>query len=709
VGAIRLQPATAALLALLLAAPAATTAQRQPEIAVFGTGVSVVAVPVFVTDKHGKAVQGLTADQFEIEEQGRKTQVVAFQAVDAGAPEVLPGAGNVLRAAARRQFLFLFDLSFSTVAGVQRARQSAMEFAEKGLAPGDLAAVATFGLPGVKMLVGFTPDRSQLVKAIDALGASGLERPRDPLALAYDIGFTPVDQRGGPAAEGKAAGRDIDDFLQTQMQQLERGEQRQYRDRVDGFLAGLQQLATALDSIQGRKQVILLSAGFDPTVIGGAQGEKAAENAYNVTTGRLWEVDTSSHFGDKAAQDRMSQVFRALASTDTVVHSVDVTGLAAGGDLQSIGRSGGGGRGRESLAQLALNSGGRFVKDANNIAQALQEVLDASRYYYILAFEPAQSGRKKGELRKLKVRVKTPGAEVSHRAAYVPPDPAAADPGRRQLQAAEAIAKGFSGGAIPLRAVAVPYRNAQGRLSLPVVLEIDGPSLMDKTSQKAVQLEVYGYAFDAQGAIADVVSLRPALDLAKVGPDLKEKGLQVLTSFRTAPGRSDLRFLVREPQSGRAGALRIEVDVPPFTAERLALSPPLFMDDPRTRLVLPAASQGEPQLEIPFRLGDEPFTAEARPVLRSGGAREVCVMSFKGPSYATESALEVGAELVSAAGQAVSVPIPKPRIVKDADGHQRFVVRLEPKGVPPGDYALRVSFKDPAGGVTASSQPVRVE
>jgi VWFA-related protein len=700
----------ASLMLLLIAGPGLSLAQTKPtrEPPVFGSGVSVIALPVFVMDKNGKAIQGLTADAFEVEERGRKVPIIAFQAIDAGAPDVLPTAGNVTRLAARRQFLFLFDLSFSTIAGIQRARESAIEFAGNGLAPADLAAVATFSTAGVKVLLGFSPDREQLAKAIESLGAISRERPPDPLALAYDISFTPADQRGGATAETPAQAR-MEEFLKDQLGLLDRSDRRQYGDRVDGFLAGLQQLASALDAVQGRKQVILLSAGFDPSVLMGAQGEKAQENTRAVVEGRLWEVDSSSHFGDNVAQNRMQQVFTVLAATDTVVHSVDVAGLAAGGSLDSTGRPGSIGRGRESLAQLSLNSGGRFIKDTNNLGQALQEVLDASRYYYILAFEPAAPAKKKQELRKLKVRVKAAGAEVSHRAAYVVPDPDAVDPGKRQMQAAEVIAKGLSGGAIGLRAVAVPYREAQGALRLPLLLEIDGKSLLEGV-KKPVQLEIYGYAFDEQGRIRDVVTLTPTLDPAKLGAAFKEKGVQVLTSFQTAAGKNDLRFLVRDAASGRAGALRIEVEVPAFASDRLALSPPLFMDDPRARLVLPSPSRGNPKLEIPFRLEDAAFTLDARPVLKNGAAREVCVMSFMGPRYVTDSGFEIQSELVNAAGQALALPAQPPRIVKDADGFQRFVLKLEPKGAGAGDYELRVSFKDPKSGSAATStQSVRVE
>ena len=94
----------------------------KPQVPVFGSRVEVVALPVFVSDKSGQPVTGLQAADFEVSDDGRAVKVVAFQEVDAGqasAPRSGPAA-----AAARRQFVFLFDLSFTRLAGLVRARQA---------------------------------------------------------------------------------------------------------------------------------------------------------------------------------------------------------------------------------------------------------------------------------------------------------------------------------------------------------------------------------------------------------------------------------------------------------------------------------------------------------------------------------------------------------------------------------------------------------
>jgi len=501
------------------------------------------------------------------------------------------------------------------------------------------------------------------------------------------------------------------DELRAVAQQMGRAEQTQYRQRVDSFLGGLQNLGRMLDSVQGRKQVILLSAGFDSSVLAGATGQEKADAAQAVTEGRLWDVQSDRYFGDVGVQSELTNLFQALNASDTVIHSVDVTGLVAGAavdEMQPMRTS----SGKDTLAQLASNTGGRFIKDANDLKAGLGEVLEATNVYYVLAFEPSDADKKRDRPHKLKVKVLRAGLDVSSRRAYMPPDPKReVDPASQQLQAAETIAKGLSGGPIRLAAVAVPYRNARGKVSLPVVLEVDGKALLAGAAGKQLKIEVFGYAIGADGRVYDAVALAPALDLAAAKGQLEAKGLQVLTAFAVPEGAVDLRFLVRDSASRRAGSLRLQLEVPAFKPGHAVLSPPLAMDDPHSRLVLPAASKALPAIEIPFRLEDTPFTAEPLPKLQNGAQREVCVIAWGGSArFGTKSEFEVQAHLVDAAGNALELPLAGPaRVVADNDGLQRYVLGLAPKSVPAGEYALQVSFKNAGGEAVSSRTRVSVQ
>ena len=70
---------------------------------------------------------------------------------------------------------------------------------------------------------------------------------------------------------------------------------------------------------------------------------------------------------------------------------------------------------------LAVETGGLRIAD-NNIERGFARVMDATRLYYILGFEP--SGRAKRGVRKIKVEVRRKDIRVRARRGYYDPGPA---------------------------------------------------------------------------------------------------------------------------------------------------------------------------------------------------------------------------------------------------------------------------------------------
>jgi len=423
----------------------------------------------------------------------------------------------------------------------------------------------------------------------------------------------------------------------------------------------------------------------------------------------LWEVQSDSRFGDAGVRNKMEGMLRALTSSDTVVHTIDVTGLATSGDASLEGDtkvSVGGGR--QSLSAIAADTGGRFYKQANDLSQAFGDILEATQRYYVLAFEP-DAAKGPGKFHKLKVRLKGRGQKVSYRIGYTEAAPDAS-PALRRMEAAEAIAKGMTGGPIAIEALALPYRNADGKVSVPVLLQIDGPSLLERGPGAALPLEVFGYAFDASGKIGDMVALVSSLDLSKVGPKLRASGMLVQANFSLPAGSYSLRFMVRDGEKQRRGFHAMDVTVPAFT-DRL-LYPPLFMDDPGRWIVVQATSRSGAPVESPLRVGPDAFAPRMNASLANGRSESVCVMTFDGGrSYEAGAQFQIGAQLINAEGGAVRIgKVALTKSVAETDGFRRFVLNVTPTGVPPGEYTFKVKLTEPGtGAVSEAIHPVRVE
>src|SRR5213078_1367650 len=76
-------------------------------------------------------------------------------------------ATSTLNPNARRSFLLLFDLSFSSPVGRTTAEEAARNFIARGMQRRDLAAVATVDINhGFRMVTAFTTDRTLLAAAI---------------------------------------------------------------------------------------------------------------------------------------------------------------------------------------------------------------------------------------------------------------------------------------------------------------------------------------------------------------------------------------------------------------------------------------------------------------------------------------------------------------------------------------------------------------
>lgn len=689
-------------LIFLVAGLAQGAAQAPPraEPPVFGVGVSLVAVPVFVTDKSGRAVAGLTADDFEIEDGGKKVPIAAFQAIDADVPSTLESQEKLatlpvaVQAAAARQFLLLIDMRFSPRAGLFFARKAATEYVRNSLASGDLVAVATTGPSGLKILTNFTSDHNYVAEVIAGTSTAGTPSS-DPLGFSSagrsgGVGSLISDPlgTGGGLNAASGAGGVAEAELAEQDALAQQASLREYRGGAFSFLGDLEKLVQAISPLRGRKQIVLFSGGFSETSWTGPDGEPLLA--------------------------KMGKLYREAGRADVVIHSVDLAGIqesidlasqtGPNGNLDATGPSQAGtftlnqDSGRGTLVAMSLNTGGRAIRPRGDFGKAFGEVDQISRHSYVIAFEATESEGKSASPRSLKVRVKGAGLSVSYRPEYTLSAPRVAS----QIQATEAIAKGLSGGRLGLHLTALPYRDAAGARSVHAVLRIDGGALAEAATGKQLAVQVFGYAM-ASGRVLDGIALNTGVDVSKFGPALKSSGITLITAFPVSTGNVDLRFFVRAGTSDLTGSLQRTVAVPAFGADQGVLSSPIFLLPPAGQVVFPFQPQSRRQIKIPFYAGDERFVPDTTAILTPGRAREACVFVWRdrtGPL----SPFNVSADLIRPGQPAQPIRLEgAPRVVPDSDGFDRYMLKLIPPDTA-GDYTLRLTFADPGTGRTSRTE-----
>jgi VWFA-related protein len=709
------------LVAALAALASPLAAASTPGADSFDDRLEVVEVPIplQVLDRDGQPVRGLTREDFAVWVDGQRRPVQRLEVfdLDAASSEPLPGAVPATEASpSSRHVLFVFDLSFSSPAAVGRAREALREVLLAALAPDDLAAIATYAIEtGPQLLVTFTRDRSQLARAIDALAFDRLGQGlvgRDPLRFLAPL---PQASAAGNAGAGVDRGSELRQELEAIQEEeqeaiarnVQREQQHIERGRVSTWTRDLARLARLLDAVPGRKQVVLLSEGFDSSLLLG-RNDLADAEAIDTTSrrlaGEIWEVDSDARFGSTRLQGEAQRLVDALRRADCVLQAIDIGGLRAGGEARATLA----GNGRDALFFLADASGGQLVEGANDLGGALRSALDRSTVTYrltVLAGDlPAD-----GSYHQLRVEVPgRRGLEISHRAGFYAPRPfAELHPLERSLLAADAIVSPTPPATLPIHLLVAAFGRAPQAL-VPVILEIPGESLERAGSGPSRRLELYVYASDPRGTIVGHFSR--TLELARGGgepadpaPAAAPTGLKYYGTLHLPAGRFLVRALVRETALGTTGVATAQVEVPGGGQLLPRLTPPLLLDADRAWTLArePQSPAADGALVYPYVADGEPFIPQAVGLGRSGQALRLCAFGYDLASPERTPTLSL---LTADGSTRWTAPFATARREAGTPAAvSKWCGRWEVPTLPAGDYALRVE------GATEGPSPVGAE
>ena len=149
------------------------------------------------------------------------------------------------------------------------ARNFTTVFLEK-LGKDDLVAVAEIGKKtGMRLLAGFTTDRNKINAGLNAIGVEKLDGfMQGPDGNLYPFQFTPQAHSVALIPEDK--------FLANVTAGIA-GDDKKKMDPVSLFVSAFSDLTYSLASVEGRKNIILFSPGFDTK---GAKIEVSEENFF---------------------------------------------------------------------------------------------------------------------------------------------------------------------------------------------------------------------------------------------------------------------------------------------------------------------------------------------------------------------------------------------------------------------------------------------
>jgi VWFA-related protein len=413
------------------AEPASTPDQGGEQRPVFRGGATFVRVDAYPR-RDGQVVTGLTADDFEVFEDGKPQRVETFEFIrfEPNTPDTERRDPNTFADSERQAadprnrvfvvFLDIFHLSFESV---NRVRTPVLDFLDRAVGPTDLFAAMTPEIPVSRMVFGRRTETiaTELLKLWQMLQFGRQVSPR-----------TPMEEQLWACGSDTLVRLHREDLLYTTLENL------------------VVRLGALKDE---RKNVLFISEGFVPRpggqyAIGGGFG--GIPIVGTGPTGRLGIGNQQPYRRDgnfceqqisrltgMDFEDRFRQLLREAERSNVSFYPIDVGGLNvnlafADASIRTLGEASRrdserfGQRAIDILRTLADNTDGLAVVNTNDITRGVRRIADSLSGHYILGYYSSNTVAD-GRYRQIRVRVKRSGISVSARPGYYGLTPALAE------------------------------------------------------------------------------------------------------------------------------------------------------------------------------------------------------------------------------------------------------------------------------------------
>ena len=560
-------------------------AQDQPTNYTLRVNSQLVVQTVTVTDKDGKPVEGLVADDFVLTEDNVLQTISVFEfekfddtisprpslpipalAVERGpvqppATRITPVPPGDSRYQDRRLLALYFDMPQLGDAERFRALAAAQTFIDKQMTAADLIAIITFSDGAVRVRRDFTDDRAALQETIYSL------------------------------LNGEDMNDTSGDFGQNS------GEFSIFT--TDRQLAALQTTVNMLGVLKEKKSLIDFTSGMNLNGIDNQAQLRATLNAARRANVAFFPVDSRG----LVALTPMGDASRPSPGGIGMY-----TGAMALATMRNFQRS------QDALYTLAADTGGKALLDYNDLSIGIVNAQRATSSYYILGYYPTNTARD-GKLRRVKISVKNrSNLEISYRDAYYADKEfgkfTAADK-ERQLE--EALMLGDPITELTI-AMEVNYFQLNGsEYFVPIAVKIPGSELVlaQKAGAEKTVIDFIGEIKDEFGTTISNIRDKVEIKLkGEAAARLASSPIQYDAGYTLLPSKYVIKVLARNAETGRIGTYQTDFVVPNLNKELVRL--------PISSVVL--ASQRVPMTDALYNAGKDKAAKEqsANPLVENG-------------------------------------------------------------------------------------------
>ena len=520
------------------------------QAATFQTSTQLVIETVVVKDKSGNPIEGLTAKDFTVTEDG-VAQTIKFFEFQKLPDEVLTPTPDSVKVQAfqkyhptqispetpgntkykdHRLLALYFDMTAMQVADQLRALKAAQKFIRTRMTSADLAAIMMFTGSGVQVLQDFTADRVKLEATILTMivgeGEGNDETPND----------------ASTADTGAAFGQDDGEFNIF---------------NTDRQLAALQTAVKMLGNLSEKKSLLYFASGLRLNGVDNQAQLHATINASIRAGVSIWPIDARGLVAEAPLGDATKGSPGGLAM---------YTGASAQAVAANFQQS------QDTLWAMAADTGGKAFLDNNDLAAGMVRAQKSVSSYYIIGYYTSNTALD-GKFRRIKISLNgNLSASLDYRQGYFTGKEFAkftASDKERQLEDALMLADPITELTI---AIEVNYFQLNGsEYFVPLVVKIPGSelALARRGGAEHTLIDFIGEVKDNHGSTMQ--NVRDKVDIKLTGAtaaELAKRPIEYDTGFTLLPGKYQIKFLARDAETGRIGTYHANFVIPNLNKEQ---------------------------------------------------------------------------------------------------------------------------------------------
>ena len=700
-----MRPLTAFFLVLIsLASPAGAQqiGQNKPEGAAdtytLSMKVQLVVEAVVVKGKDGKPIQGLTAKDFAVTEDGvpQTVRICEHQDLTEEAKplpaskrdsediklykqlartQISPESVDNEHYKNRRLLALYFDMSAMYPADQMRALSAAEQFIRTQMTTVDLVSILRYQGGSVDILQDFSADRNKLLSILETM------------VVGEGQGSAETIDDASSADTGAAFGQDDTEFNVF---------------NTDRQLSALETAAKMLGQLNEKKSLIYFASGLRLNGIDNQAQMHATVDAAIKAGVSFWPID---------ARGLVAQAPLGDATQGSPGNAGVYTGAAALANTSNFQLS------QDTLYALAGDTGGKAQFDSNDLEHGIVEAQDAISDYYLIGYY-ATNTAKNGHFRRVKVALTDNlEAKLSYREGYFADkefNKFTAVDKERQLEDALMLEDPITELSIAMEIDHFQLNRAE--YFVPIIVKIPGRelALAKRGGADHTLIDFVGEIKDLVGGntisnVRDNVNIKLS---GSTAAELAHLPIEYDTGFTLLPGKYMIKFLARDDETGRIGTYETTFTIPNLNKElkRVPISS-VVLSSQRLELnqaLYDAAKSKDRQKEDavnPLVEGGKKLVPSVTRVFSTSRQIYVYLQAYKQP-VAGETAVSVKPEpqplfafvtLYSAGNKVFETP-PTAIIPNAASrlGTMPLSFSLGLNGLPAGQYDCQVTVLDPA-------------